>query len=277
MNALHLALLHNDAARRNQLAPTIGSTEMLGHPRGDDIAIERLCQATDHLGSLTWRQDIRRARSEHKVAVEVDDKGVGRSGEERAAFGGDTEDVGARLVDEFFGVASMNHWHIKSTPFIHTHTESNSLGSDGQNCGVMTNENDPTGWGDSRFDYANDVGDGQAGKQRPHGEVLEAGWRGWKLVAKSVVLHVDSDQVIQPGSWEAEDARHLLCMEQVCSFVPMDPHAAEVIAEEVVERISREKAQTVRNPVGFVGRIIVIRLRPSPQLADRLSSLLVSA
>jgi hypothetical protein len=56
----------------------------------------------------------------------------------------------------------------------------------------------------------------------------------------------------------------------------VDPHAAEIIAEEVVEGIAREEAQAVRNPVGLVSRIVKVRLRALPEVADGLGALFVS-
>lgn len=58
------------------------------------------------------------------------------------------------------------------------------------------------------------------------------------MVAKSIVLHVDANEVIEPGSGEAENARHFFGMEEVGCLVPMDPHATEVVAKEIIKRIS---------------------------------------
>jgi hypothetical protein len=49
------------------------------------------------------------------------------------------------------------------------------------------------------------------------------------LIAKSIILHVDTDKVIESGSWEAENARNLLSVEEVCGFVPVDPHTPQII------------------------------------------------
>jgi hypothetical protein len=43
----------------------------------------------------------------------------------------------------------------------------------------------------------------------PHGKVLEASRRGWELIAKSIVLHVNPDKIIESWSREAENARDL--------------------------------------------------------------------
>jgi hypothetical protein len=65
-------------------------------------------------------------------------------------------------------------------------------------------------------------------------------------------------------------------VEQVRRLVPVDPHAAEIIAEQVVERIAREEAQAVRNPVGLISGIVKVRLRALPEVADGLGALLIS-
>jgi hypothetical protein len=61
------------------------------------------------------------------------------------------------------------------------------------------------------------------------------------LIAKSIILHVDTDKVIESGSWEAENARNLLGVEEVCGFVPVDPHTPQIITQKVVQWISGEE------------------------------------
>jgi hypothetical protein len=104
---------------------------------------------------------------------------------------------------------------------------------------------------------------------------LETGRRGRELIAESIVLHIDADEVVQSRSWEAENAGDFFGMEKVRCLVPVDPHATEVVSEEVVERIAGEKAQAVRNPVRLIGRFVVVWLRPLPEVADGLRTLLV--
>lgn len=96
------------------------------------------------------------------------------------------------------------------------------------------------------------------------------------MVAKSVILHIDTDQVIETRSWEAEDARDFLGMEKVGGLVPVDPHAAEVVAQKVVQRIPRKKAQAVRNPVSLARSVVVIRLGPLAELTDGIGTLFIS-
>ena len=105
---------------------------------------------------------------------------------------------------------------------------------------------------------------------------MEAGRRGRKLVAQGVVLHVDADQIVESGGRETEDPGDLLCMEEVGGLVPMDPHPAKVVAQQVVQGVAREEAQAVRDPVVVVGIVVEVRLlRPSPQFADRFGPFFV--
>lgn len=64
-------------------------------------------------------------------------------------------------------------------------------------------------------------------------------------------------------------------MEKIGSLVPVNPHASQVVAKKVVERISREKAEAIRNPISFVRDIMVIRLRLSSKLANGFGTPLV--
>jgi hypothetical protein len=106
---------------------------------------------------------------------------------------------------------------------------------------------------------------------------LEASGRRRELVTESVVLHVDTDEVVESGSREAEDTRNFFGVEEVGGFVPVDPHATEVVAEKVVQRVSRKETQAVGDPVCLAGILVVVRLCALPQLTDRLGTLLVCA
>src|SRR5436305_12148154 len=96
-----------------------------------------------------------------------------------------------------------------------------------------------------------------------------------ELVAESIIFHIDADKVVESRCWEAKNTRYLLCMEKVRSLVPVNPHAPEIVAKKVVERISREKAQAIRYPISFVGDIVVVRLRLSSKFADSLCTPLI--
>ena len=66
-------------------------------------------------------------------------------------------------------------------------------------------------------------------------------------------------------------------MEEVGSLVPVNPHTTKVIAQQVVERVSREEAQAVGNPVGLISRISVVWLGLSSEVTDGLCAFLVCA
>nr|POE72015.1 hypothetical protein CFP56_11891 [Quercus suber] len=139
----------------------------------------------------------------------------------------------------------------------------------------MGHEDDATRGRHCGLQDPDDVGDGETAEERPHGEVLEAGGRGGELVAERVVLHVDAHQVVQTWGGEAEDARDLLGVEEVGGFVPVYPHAAQIVAEQVVEGVARQKAQTVRDPVRLARGVVVVRFGALAQVANRLGALLV--
>jgi hypothetical protein len=55
----------------------------------------------------------------------------------------------------------------------------------------------------------------------------------------------------------------------------MNPHASEIVAEKIVQRIPRKKRKTIGDPVGLVDVIVEIRFGPLSQVADGLSSLFI--
>jgi hypothetical protein len=171
----------------------------------------------------------------------------------------------------------MNDGDVETAPLVDADAEANSLRSNGEHSRMMTGKDDATSWGDSSLYNSDHVGDSQAAEQRPHGEVLETSRRGWELVAECIVLHVDTDQVIKSRSREAQDTRDLLGMEQVGSLIPVNPHSSEVVAKKIVERIPREEAQAVRDPVCLVGSVSIVGLGLSAELTNGLSTLLVSS
>ena len=92
------------------------------------------------------------------------------------------------------------------------------------------------------LDHTHDIGNGKACEKWPHREVLKARRRGGELVAERVVFHIDPDQIIESRSWETENARYFFRVEEIRGLVPMYPHPPEVITQEIVQRIPREKA-----------------------------------
>ena len=171
----------------------------------------------------------------------------------------------------------MNDRDVKTAPLVDADAEADGLGSHGQHRRVVADKDDATGGRDGGFDDSNNVRDGEAAKQRPHGEVLETSRRRRELVAEGVILHVNADKVVESRGREAQDSRDFLSVEQISSFVPVDPHAAEVVAEQVVQRVSREERQAVGDPVLLIRIVVEVGLRPLPQLANRLSPLLIGS
>ena len=78
------------------------------------------------------------------------------------------------------------------------------------------------------------------------------------MIAQGIVLHINSHEIIESRCGEAQNARHFFGMEEVGGLVPVDPHATEVIAKQIVQRIPREEGQAVWDPVSFVGRVIEV-------------------
>ena len=64
-------------------------------------------------------------------------------------------------------------------------------------------------------------------------------------------------------------------MEEVCGLIPMNPHAPQVIAQQVEQRVPRQKTERVRDPVRLVRRVIIIGFVPFAQFSDRLGPLIV--
>lgn len=231
VDGLHFTAHDNDLSSGDELSATVSRAQVLGHSRGGDIAVQRLGKTGDELVTLAGRKGRGRVRCEHEVTVEVHDESVVWSGEEGPAFGGDTENVGARLLNKLLGMASMNNRHVETAPLIDADTVPDGLGSHREHGGVVAHEDNTAGRGDGGLDDADDVGDGETREQGPHGEVLKACRRGGKLVAEGIVLHVDTDKVIEPRGGETQDAGNLLRVEQVGSLVPVNPHAPEVVAK----------------------------------------------
>lgn len=57
----------------------------------------------------------------------------------------------------------------------------------------------------------------------------------------------------------------------------MDPHTTQVVTKKVVQGVSRQEAEAVRNPIGLIGCIKVVRFRSFPQVTNRLGPFLISS
>jgi hypothetical protein len=56
----------------------------------------------------------------------------------------------------------------------------------------------------------------------------------------------------------------------------VDPHSAQVVAEEIVQRVARKEAQAVRDPVGLAGSVEVVRFSTLAKITNGLRALVVS-
>ena len=120
----------------------------------------------------------------------------------------------------------MHDGDVKTAPFIHSYTVTYRFGGDSEHGGIVADEDDAASRRHGSLDDADNVWDRQTREEWPHGEVLEACWRGRELIAERVIFHVNPDKVIEPWCWKAEDSRDLLGMEEVAILVPMNPHAS---------------------------------------------------
>ena len=277
LDRLDLAAQNDDLTSRDELTTSIRRLEMLRYTSEFDIMVEGLSQTCDHLLALLMRQNVGRVVGNDQVAVKVNQESILGRLEERAAFSSDTKNVWAGLLNHLTDIASMNHRDVETTPLVNAHAESDGLGGDGQHGRMVTGENDTASRRDSSFHDSNDVGHGKTAEEWPHGEVLEAGGRGRKLVAQSIILHVDADKIVEAGCREAQDARDLFGVEEVSGLVPVNPHSTEVVTEEVVEGISGQETQAIRDPVCLVSNISVVWLCLSAQFADGLCALLIGS
>ena len=276
LDTLNLASHDNDLASWNQFAPAVSRSQMLGNSgRCNVVTVQRLSKAVDHLGPLTSGENVWWARCQNEVAVEIDDKRIGWRSEKASTLSGNTEDIRTWLLDQFLRIAGMHNRDVQSTPLVNTNAEADSLCSHGKDRWVVADEDDAASGRYSRLNYSHNVGDRETSEQWPHRKVLETSWGRRELVAKCVVLHVDTDKVVQSRRRETEDTGDLFSVEQVGCFVPVDPHASKVITQQVVERVSRQETQAVRDPVGLVGRVVEIRLCLLAQIPDGLCTLLI--
>lgn len=124
--------------------------------------------------------------------------------------------------------------------------------------------------------------------------VLESGWRRGKLVAERIILHVDSHEIVQPRGGKGQYPRnlpkhmisarcgttnegrlHVLCVEKVRRLIPVNPHAPQIITQQVEQRIPRQEAESIGDPVCLVGSIVIIGLVPFSQFPDGLCPLVI--
>jgi hypothetical protein len=66
-------------------------------------------------------------------------------------------------------------------------------------------------------------------------------------------------------------------VEKVGGLVPVNPHATQVIAKQIVKRIAGKETKTVRDPVGLIGVVIEIGFRLLAQLANCFGALFIGS
>jgi hypothetical protein len=277
LDRLDLTAHHDDLAGRDELAATVGGSKVLGDAGRSDVAVQSLGESGDELVALTGSQSSRWAGSQNKVAIKINNQGIGGRREERAALNSDTKDVGTRLLNKLLGMAGVHNGNVETAPLVNSNAVSNSLGGHGEHGRVVADEDDSASGRDGSLNDTDDVGNRQTVEQGPHGEVLEPCGRRRKLVAEGIVLHVDAHKIVEAGSWEAQDARDLLGMEQIGGLIPVNPHASKIVSKEVVERITRQERQAVRDPVCLIRVVVVVALSPLTKVADGLGSLLIGS
>ena len=65
-------------------------------------------------------------------------------------------------------------------------------------------------------------------------------------------------------------------MEKIGGLVPVNPHSTKIISKKIVKRITGKETQAIRNPICFVPRVIEIWLCSLSEIANSLSTFLVS-
>jgi len=276
LNAFNFTAHDNNLTSRDQLSTTISRAKMLRDTGRRHSSAERLGHAVDELGSLPSRPCVGRVRGQHEVAIQVNNQCIWRCSEQGAALCGNTQNVRAGLLYQILGVTGVDDRNVESTPFVDANHVANGFSGHGEHSRVVRNEDNAASRRDSSLEDTDDVWNAQAAEEWPHGEVLEASWRRGELIAQGVVLHVDAHQIVESRCREAENARDLLGVEKISSLVPVDPHSAQVVAEEIVQRVARKEAQAVRDPVGLAGSVEVVRFSTLAKITNGLRALVVS-
>src|SRR5690242_9666529 len=164
LDTLHLAAHDYDLTGGDQLSATVCRSQMLWDTSRRHFAVEGLCETLNHFCPLPSREGGWWARSQYEVSVQVYNKGVGGSGEQRSAFRRYTKDVGAWLLYEVLDVTCMHDRYVQAAPLIHPNAISHRFSCDSKDCGVMASKDDPSCWRYCCLDYANNVGNGKTGE-----------------------------------------------------------------------------------------------------------------
>src|SRR6476469_5624941 len=110
-------------------------------------------------------------------------------------------------------MSSMHNWDVEAAPLIDPDAIPDSLCCNSENSRIVTNKDNTTSWRKSCLYDTNDIWNGQTREQWPHGEVLETSWRRRELVAESIILHVNTNEIVQSRCRETQNAGNLLSVE----------------------------------------------------------------
>ena len=66
-------------------------------------------------------------------------------------------------------------------------------------------------------------------------------------------------------------------MEEIGGLIPVNPHPPQIISHQIVERVTGQEAQAIRDPVRLVGRIVVVGLGALSKIPNGIGALLIGA
>lgn len=91
----------------------------------------------------------------------------------------------------------VHHRDIQTAPLKHSYAVAKGLCSNRQHCRIMADEDDPPGRRQSGLDETDNVGDGQAAEQRPHGKLRIVR----RALGISIAMHTFWKPVGDEGNW----------------------------------------------------------------------------
>ena len=159
LDTLNLTTHDDNLTSGDQLTSSVGGAKVSGNTGGRDIAVERLSQAVDELGTLALVQDVGWTGSQNEVAVQIHDQSIGGGVEESAALGGDTQNVRTGLLDKLLDVAGVNNRNVETAPLVDANAVADCLRGHGQHGWVVADKDDTASGRDGGFDHTDNVGD----------------------------------------------------------------------------------------------------------------------
>jgi len=64
-------------------------------------------------------------------------------------------------------------------------------------------------------------------------------------------------------------------VEKVGGLIPVNPHAPQIITQQIEQRIPRQEAERIGDPVSLIGSIVIVGLVPFSQFPNRLRPLVI--